>query len=129
MCVDLIYKLKNDFPNIGLIFALADEKTNSYYIKQMKIRIKDLRIESNFYFLTGQKEIWPLFKHADLMVRPTNTDGDAISIREALYFKVPVVASDVTLRPNDCYLFKNRDINELYNQCKIILNRRNNLNS
>ena len=121
MCIELTSKLKRDYPNIGVLFALADENKNSTYLKKMRILIKKLYAENNFYFLIGQKELWPIFKKADLMVRPTCTEGDSVSIREALYFKTPVVASDVTSRPEGCYLFKNRDLKDLYKECKNVL--------
>ena len=55
------------------------------------------------------------------MVRPTNTDGDALSIREAMYFKISVIASDVTTRPENTIIFKNRDLDDFYIKCKIEL--------
>jgi len=75
MCIELTAKLKNDYPNIGFVFALANEKANVEYLEKMKTRIQELEIEDNFYFITGQKELWPLFKQADLMIRPTSSDG------------------------------------------------------
>ena len=41
----------------------------------------------------------PVLRLTDVLLKPTNTDGDAISVREALYLGVPVVASDVVERP------------------------------
>lgn len=40
-----------------------------------------------------------------VFVRPTTTDGDALSIREAISLGVPVVASSVVFRPNGCRVF------------------------
>ncbi len=48
-----------------------------------------------------------------VFLRPTNTDGDANSLREALFFRVPSVASDVCPRPEGTILFRNRDISDL----------------
>ncbi|MBL0721721.1 MAG: glycosyltransferase family 4 protein [Sulfurovum sp.] len=107
---------KVDFPTIGLMFALASEDINKEYLDKMKLRIKELKIEDNFYFLTGQKELWPLFKQADLMIRPTSSDGYGISIAEALYFDCPAIASDVSDRPEGTILFKSRDIEDLYSK-------------
>lgn len=121
MCIELTAKLKQDYPNIGFVFALANENANIEYLNKMKERIKELDIEDNFYFLTGQKELWPLFKKANLMIRPTTTDGDALSIREALYFECPAIASDVSDRPEGTILIKNRDLEDLYNKSKEVL--------
>lgn len=121
MCIELTSRLKKDFPQIGFIFALANDDTNIKYIGQMRERIIHHRIENNFHFMSGQKELWPIFKMADLYIRPTVTDGDAISIREAMYFNCPVVASDAVHRPNGIITFKSRDIEDLYGRVSEIL--------
>lgn len=120
LCIELVARLKEYFPQVGLIFALADS-SNVEYLNKIDQRIEELDIKKNVYFLTGQKELWPLFKRADIMVRPTNTDGDAVSIREALYFGCPAVASDVCRRPEGTLLFKNRDLNDFYQKVYNIL--------
>ncbi len=53
---------------------------------------------------------------ADLLVRTTWYDGDAVSIREALHFSVPVVASDNGMRPEGVTLIPARDIDALENE-------------
>ena len=121
MCIELTAKLKKDYPNIGFIFALANEKANENYLNKMKIKIKELEIDQNFYFLTGQKELWPLFKKSDLMIRPTTTDGDALSIREAMYLGCSSIASDVSNRPKGTIVFKSRDLEDLYIKAKEVL--------
>ena len=114
MCIELTSKLKENYPKIGFIFALPDVSEKKDYQERMKKRIKELNIEDNFYFLVGQKELWPLFKRANLMLRPTYIDGDSVSIREAIFFTIPTIASDFCERPKNTILFKNRDINDLY---------------
>ena len=123
MCIELTKLLKKDYPNIGFLFALADEKRNPIYLEKMKNKVKELKLQENFYFMIGQKELWPIFRKIDLMVRPTNTDGDSISIREALHFNTLVVASNITTRPEGCILFQNRDLNDFYNKCKLSLKK------
>ena len=54
-----------------------------------------------------------LINHSDIVLRTTNTDGDALTIREALYFGKTVIASDVIGRPSGTKLFKNRDVDSL----------------
>ena len=123
LCIQLINLLKSDFSNIGFIFALANKNMNEAYYKKMKNEIKNLKIQDNFYILTGRKRIWPLFKKADLMIRSTNRDGFSLSVAEALYFKCPVIASNVTKRPNNVILFENRNLEDLYNKSKLLLKK------
>jgi len=121
MCIELTQKLKREFPNLGFLFALANKNKNSSYFTEMKKKIDDLDIKNNFYFITGQKEIWPIFKKIDMFIRPTNTDGDSVSIREALHFNCPVIASDIVKRPKNSILFKNRELNDLYEKAIRVL--------
>ena len=121
MCIELTKKLKNNFPRVGFLFALANANIKGEYFQYLQNKISELKIEDNFLFMLDQKEIWPLFKIINLNIRATVTDGDAISIREALFFNCPVLASDVVKRPEQCQLFKNRDINDLYYKCLKIM--------
>ena len=121
LCVKLTAELKEQFSRIGFIFAIGDENFNSSYLTKIKDEINRLNIKNNFFFLTGNKIIWPLFKKADLFLRPTNTDGFGVSIAEAIYFGTPAIASDVCPRPEGTILFKNRDFNDLYTKVNEIL--------
>jgi glycosyltransferase involved in cell wall biosynthesis len=55
----------------------------------------------------------PALRHAEVVVRPSRTDGDALSIREALHAGVPVVASDAVARPEGVLTFPSEDIHAL----------------
>jgi glycosyltransferase involved in cell wall biosynthesis len=50
---------------------------------------------------------------SDVFVRPTFSDGDAISVREAIALGTPVVASDVVSRPAGTLSFKTGDAGDL----------------
>ena len=120
--VGLISRLKSDYPDVGILFALAEIGERAYY-ERINREIDALGIRDNIFFMTGQKELWPLFKKADLMIRPTATDGDAVSIREALYFHCPACGTDVCSRPEGTVLFKNGDAEDLYGKVLAILKR------
>jgi glycosyltransferase involved in cell wall biosynthesis len=126
LCIQLTQKLKNNFPQIGFIFVLSREDNKNDYLRKMNNQINKRNIENNFLIMIGQGEIWPLIKRSDLSVRPTMSDGDALSIREALFFKCPVIASDVTPRPNGTILFKSRDIEDLYYKSMEVLQNKSN---
>lgn len=120
MCVELTGMFKKTYPNIGFLFALAEIGDAEYY-KKMNLKINELGIQNNFHFMTGQKELWPLFRKAKLMIRPTCSDGYGISIAEAIYFGCPAVASDVCERHPEAILFKNRDLQDLYEKVHSVL--------
>lgn len=121
MCIDLCANLKREYPKIGFVFCLPDIGDHSYFHK-MKRRIKGKAIEKNFLFQTKTYQFYPILIKSDVFVRPTNLDGDAISIREALYFKIPSVASDVCWRPEGTILFKSRDTDDFISKIKDVLN-------
>lgn len=123
MCVDLIASLRKEHPEIGLLFALA-EVGDADYFAEINRRINELGINHNIHFMGGQREIWPLFKKADLMIRPTYTDGFGISVAEALYFDCPAVASDVCERPAGAVTFANRNREDFLLKCREALLRK-----
>lgn len=120
MCVELIAELKKTNKNIGLLFALADISDPKYF-EEINHRIDELGIRDNFHFMTGQKELWPLLKKADLMVRPTCTDGYCTSVAEARAFGCAVVASDVCHRARGSVIFANRRGDDLLQKCSEVL--------
>jgi glycosyltransferase involved in cell wall biosynthesis len=62
-----------------------------------------------------------LLQRADVIVRSTFSDGDAITIREALALRVPVVASDTAFRPPGVILFRKGDAPDLLDKLKQVL--------
>ena len=120
MCIDLCANLKHYYREIGLVFSLPDIGDHEYFNK-MKQRIAENCIENNFLFITEQYQLYPILMKCDAFVRPTNVDGYGISIAEAIYFKVPAVASDVCSRPEGTILFSSRDMGEFTSKVKDVL--------
>lgn len=124
LCIELCYKLKQNWNNVGLIFFLPEflwgkeEKQHFSYLQQ---RLIELNLQNNFLFVTRSYPFHPILLKSSIFIRPTNTDGDAISIREALYFGIPSVASDVVSRPDGTIIFKNRDIDDFTLKVKDLL--------
>ncbi|MBW7869113.1 MAG: glycosyltransferase [Brumimicrobium sp.] len=67
----------------------------------------ELKDEVLIYINTD--ELWPIIKMSDVFIRPSISDGDANSIREALYLGKMVIASDCVPRPHHCILYPNLD--------------------
>jgi glycosyltransferase involved in cell wall biosynthesis len=112
--VELAYRLKSDYPNLGVVVCfwehLSGERTELEALRQ---RAKALGVAENILFHTQPGPFVPVLRAADVFVRPTNTDGDANSIREALFLGVPTIASDVVIRPPGTRLFPTRDLDAM----------------
>jgi len=121
MCIDLCANLRQSHPDIGFVFCLPDVN-NSVYFEKMKQRIIEKDLENIFLFVTKQHQLYPIIRRSNVFVRPTNTDGYGVSIAEAIYLKVPAVASDVCPRPAGTILFKSRDIEGFTSKVKEVLN-------
>ena len=113
MCIDLCANLRRDYPQIGFVFCLPHIGDHKYFQK-MKQKIIKNSIENNFFFQTRPTQLYPIIMESDVFVRPTTTDGDAVSVREALYFNIPAVASNVVPRPQGTILFKHNDLEDFY---------------
>lgn len=90
-----------DFPNAGLMVvgdgSMRNEVERTIDASGYKDRI----------FLAGDVDhavVLHLIKAADVVLRTTLFDGDAISVREALFLGTPVIATDNGMRPNGVYL-------------------------
>jgi len=124
MCVDLVERLIPSYPNLGFVFALANESVNEQYFSFIVESLQEKEISDNLFFLTGQQELWPIFKRADLMVRPTSTDGFGISVAEALYFGCSAVASDVCERADGTIIFESRNMDDFSQKVTSVLSGR-----
>ena len=78
----------------------------------------------NVVFITEDHSFFALLKHSDIMVRATATDGDSLSVKEALDLNVKVIATDCVDRPKGVVLFKYNDSlsfdKALHAQCELI---------
>jgi glycosyltransferase involved in cell wall biosynthesis len=120
LCIELCYKLKQNWNNVGLIFFLP-QIGDTQYFSYLQQRLIELNLQDNFLFVTQPYPFYPILVKSSIFIRPTNTDGDAVSLRESLYFGVPSVASDVVTRPDGTILFKNRDIDDFTLKVKDLL--------
>ncbi len=103
-------KLGNDIYGIDFLvryykdsqdYALVVSDPSGNYKK----RYETLHSNSVF-FIDYPHPYFQVLKQVDYFVRNTSTDGDALSVKEALYLKVPAICTDVVDRPEGVRLFK-----------------------
>lgn len=125
LCVELCARLKHFYPRLGIICCLAQVDDREYY-DRLNQRIEEKYLADDFLFVTHVGPFHPILRKSQLFVRPTNTDGDAVSLREALFFDIPAIASDIISRPEGTILFGNRNIDDFTAKAKEALANRGN---
>ena len=100
LIIAAIQELRKVHPNIGVILMGPGEEA------QAQIKDADQLLEHLCF--TGPLShdlVLNTMKNLTVFVRPTYTDGDSISVREALALRIPVVASDAAYRPQGVLRF------------------------
>ncbi len=98
LALESIRMLRADYPTIGLVILVSTIGDYAHYEKIIR-NIDESELSSHIYVLQGNYQLWPLFFHTDLFIRPTRSDGASVSVQEALFCNIPVVATDVCWRP------------------------------
>ena len=105
--VDLVRQLRGEHPTIGLVVFVARKKNaRRDAFQDVLSEISHPPLCDHVLFHDSCSEFYPALRRCDLFLRPTTTDGDANSVREALWFDVPVIASDVIPRPSGCRTYR-----------------------
>ena len=92
---------------------------NGIRSKELHLKIKNYIIENNLeknvlFIYEELPEIWPIYIVSNVFIRPTCTDGSALSVKEAMWFETPVICSDCVPRPEGVILFKDRSSDDLF---------------
>ncbi|HET8573180.1 MAG TPA: hypothetical protein VFL76_04845 [Edaphocola sp.] len=83
----------NSQPQKGLIISDPSGKYNSY------LKSQNVSVGRNIILITEPHDFNAIIKLSDAMLRFTTTDGDSVSVREALSLRKPVIATNVVSRP------------------------------
>ncbi len=70
----------------------------------------------NVFYINRPLPFFEILKFSDCYIRATTTDGDSLSVKEALSIGKPVIASDCVDRPEECTLYKTADTGALLQQ-------------
>ena len=85
--------------NYGLIFS---DPTGNYY-KFFHEFFDEL--PKNIYFISQEHDFVNVIKQTDALIRATTTDGDSISVKEALHYGKQVFATNIVERPEGVTCF------------------------
>jgi glycosyltransferase involved in cell wall biosynthesis len=108
--LDLAERVRAQFPRAGLVFYAYQVRAGDEELwRDLAAEVVRRGLGAVVLVHPSQGEFWPVLRLADLMVRPTTTDGDSNAVREALFLGVPVVASDCAPRPAGTVLYPTGD--------------------
>lgn len=118
-----IYKhVLEKHPNVGLVFCMADV-SDVVGICSIEQYAKDLGVYNKIYWQRGSlPSLQILWEMIDVYVRPSSTDGDSLTVREAIEAGVRVVATDIVKRPSECILYNYGDFVGASNKILNVLN-------
>ena len=98
-----LIEIFRDHPDLFLVAATCNEKYFQYLLK------KGIFLPDNVLILQEPVSFWALLKLADGMIRHTTTDGDSLSVREALYLGKEVLVTDCVPRPAGAIVYHDRN--------------------
>lgn len=101
LLIESLKKLKAGHPDAGLIIVGGGSMR-----REAEKAIDDHKLE-NDVLLSGALQhdvVLKLIEEANVMLRLTKFDGDAISVRESLFLGIPVIATNVGIRPEGVHL-------------------------
>jgi len=118
-CIEVAKKAKTEKLNIHIVFVigLIKEEDKEYYNTFLKL-IKENHLTDFITIIPKSLSFVRLMQLCDITLRPTLTDGDALTIREALFLNKKVIASDVVVRPFGTYTYSKGDSTKLFEKIK-----------
>ncbi|MCK5604519.1 glycosyltransferase family 4 protein [Candidatus Pacearchaeota archaeon] len=123
--VETLLLLLNDYCDVAMVFLLSSGGDIEYK-KMILDLIKRAKIGNNILILEDVKNVAIYLKKSNIFMRTSSIDGNSVSILEALWFGISVIASDAVKRPEGVILFKDGEAKDLFWKIKNI--RNNNLN-
>jgi len=112
LVVNVFERLKKQNIELGLVVVFYGGADDEVYKNHLISKIP--KIDGIIFFnnLPPADFIY-LMKNIDIFIRPTDIDGASLALREAIYFKKQIVASNSLARPAGIQIFKNRDEDDL----------------
>jgi len=116
--IDVVGPIRERFPNAGLAIIGSGSLE-----EKLRSRIKSNPCADNILLCGDVPHSSTLraISQSDLMLRTTLYDGDAVSVREALYLGTPVIATDNGMRPEGVRLVPPANLDMLRNAIEEVL--------
>jgi glycosyltransferase involved in cell wall biosynthesis len=107
--------LADERPELRLAIFAAERPSGAKaqdYLARLLRQVKEAGLEDRVLVQFGLP-LAPAFRHDVIVLRPTRTEGDALSVREGLHAGLPVIASDAVERPAGTITVATDDVSAL----------------
>ena len=101
--ISSLIKIFRKHPDLFLVAATCNKNYYNY------LSVQKVEIPENVFLIQKPISFFSLLKLVDGMIRHTTTDGDALSVREALYLQKRTFATDCVPRPQGTICYHNID--------------------
>jgi hypothetical protein len=119
--LQLAKMLKDNNRIVEFIFTVSSLQIGADRFEKAKQYIIDNALQDVFFLIQTKLSFAKLIEASDIVIRPTNTDGDALTIREGLYLNKFVLASNVVQRPERTITFETRNVQDAYQKILSII--------
>lgn len=122
LSISLAEKLKEQGINFKMIFmgSVYDSPVSTAFLEKIRNLIISLDLEENVEIILNHKDPYAVFKNADLLIHPSDTEGLPRVIMEAMAFGIPVIANpvggvtDYVLHNFTGFITNHNDLNEYF---------------
>jgi len=118
--VDAFKLFTNRMTCVKSLLILVDPNSSAGKIVSEKINDFNGNDKNEIIYYAHSLDFSSLIKSSSVVVRATRTDGDALTVREALYCGVPVVASNCRCRPEGTVLFDGVSYTDLAEKLEMV---------
>lgn len=113
LAIEAVDLLRATWPACGLVILVPSAEP-AERLDAMRADVRERGMEANVCIWTDPlADPSALWTSTDVYLRPTRTDGDAVSVREVLALGGAVVASDCCGRPDGVRVFPSGDVGAL----------------
>lgn len=120
-CIEVAKLAKKQKTQLSIIFVIGIIDELNPLFQSYTREIADHSLGKFIKLYPKSLSFITLIQKCDVVLRPTLSDGDALTVREALFFNKVVIASDVVKRPRGTVLYKTGDALDLYKKIQELM--------
>lgn len=113
-CLAVARQCKKNEDKIVILFVVGTVMESDDLYSRAQKTIAEEGLDEFICIYPEGLDFISLMRRSHIVLRPTVTDGDALTIREALFLGKPVIASDVVTRPSGTVTYMSEDPRDLY---------------